>query len=150
MKLAWIVAAFAIVLAPQVASAQSAATTALDTCITRATTEQDSVVLMRWMFFAMARHPSVAQYANVPDAQRVESNRAMGALVNRLLLEACPNETRAAFQADGQAAIEAAFGSFGKRAMADLMDHPDVNAAIVEMSAYLDQTRLTTLLQQQH
>jgi hypothetical protein len=123
----------------------SPAAQALATCISQHATADDNIALMRWMFVGIARHPSVVQLANIPDAQRVEANRAMGALFNRLLLDVCATETHAAFQSDGQAAIEFAFQEFGRRAMTSLMQNPDVNAARSEVGAYVDQQRLTAV-----
>lgn len=86
----------------------------------------------------MARHPSVVQLANIPDAERVATNRNVGQLFNRLMLQDCRAETRAAWLVDGQGAIDAAFGNFGERAMVDIMGQPDVNAAVAEMASYVD------------
>lgn len=141
-------AALAFLLVPQTASAQSAATQALSACVLRSATADDDITLSRWLFIAMSRHPSVAQFASVSDSQRVDANRQMGALVNRVVLDACANETRAALAADGEAAIEAAFAAFGRRAMSQIMGNPDVNAGVVEMSSYIDGARLHALQQQ--
>ncbi len=142
------VAAAALLLTPQIASAQTtpSPTEALSSCVTNATTDADKIVLMRWLFVAMSRHPSVTELANVSDAQRVDANRQMGALVNKLLLDACPNQTRAAVASGGEQALQAAFSAFGAQAMRTLMNNPDVNAGVIEMTAYLDQQRLAALI----
>lgn len=139
-----------LALAPMHAEAQtpSPATQALSACIQRSTTEQDNVVLIRWMFVAMARHPSVSSLADIPDAERVSANRAMGALFNRLAIEACPNEARAAL-AGGEEVFGAAFATFGERAMTGIMVHPDVDAGVAEWSAYIDQQGMAALLNRQ-
>ena len=70
----------------------------------------------------------------------------MGALVNRLLFDACASEARAAVQAGGQdAALEAAFGTLGEKAMTDLMGNADVLASVIQLGAYVDRERLTAL-----
>lgn len=134
-------AALAIVcaLAPMQSWAQTPSPTsqALSACLLRSASEADRIVLIRWIFVAMARHPSVSGLAAIPDAQRVAANRQMGALFNRLLLDSCPNETRASFQAEGEKALEIPFGTLGEAAMTGIMDHPDVNASVIEMTAYL-------------
>lgn len=139
----------ALTLAPMSAHAQtvSPASQALSDCIQRSTTAQDNVVLMRWMFVAMARHPSVASLADIPDAERVSANRDMGALFNRLILQACPSEARAALL-EGEAAFGAAFSTFGERAMTGIMGHPDVNAGVAEWQTYMDQQGLAALVNQ--
>lgn len=132
--------ALAFAVAPVNARAQSESPTiqALSACVERSTTQQDSVVLTRWLFVAIARHPSLVNLANIPDSERVAANRSMAQLFNRLVLEDCRAETRAAWLADGQPALDAPFRSFGERAMADIMGHADVNAAVAEMSSYFD------------
>ena len=144
-----VMAAFA--LSPMRAHAQtpSAAALALSQCIQRSTTAEDNVVLMRWMFVAMARHPSVSSLSSIPDAARVSANRDMATLFNRLVLQACPNEARTALQGDGEAAFEAAFSAFGERAMTGIMGHPDVNAGIAEWATYIDQQGMATLMNRQ-
>lgn len=87
--------------------------------------------------------------ASISDAQRVEANRQMGALVNRLLIEACPNETRAAFRENGTEALSAPFSALGEHAMVDIMGNADVNAGIAEMGSYIDSERLGALIRNQ-
>lgn len=143
---------FAIILAAVLPStlchAQTASPTsqALSACIARSTTAEDNVTLVRWMFVAMARHPTVANLSNVPDAERVSANRQMGELVNRLILQSCREESRVALLTDGEAGFGAAFETFGKSAMEQIMGHPDVNAAIAEMASYFDQAGLVELI----
>ena len=148
MKLRSLVLAIACIVSPTCSWAQTPSPTAqaLSTCLTRSTSSADHLVLIRWIFVAMARHPSVSDLAEIPDAQRVAANRQVGALFNRLLLDSCRNETRAAFQAEGEKALEVPFATLGEHAMTGIMEHPDVNAAIVEMTAYLDRERLAALM----
>lgn len=141
--------AFACILAQQPASAQRVLTSegqALSECLTRSTTEADRLTLIRWVFVAMARHPSVSNFAVIPDAERVAINRATGALFSRLLLDDCPTQTRAAFRAGGPNALEGPFATLGELAMTGIMGHPDVNAATAEMGSYMDTQRLGQLL----
>jgi hypothetical protein len=143
-----VVAAFALSPAHAHAQTSSPASQALAACIQRSATAQDDVVLIRWIFIAMARHPSVSSLAEIPDAERVSANRDMASLFNRLVLESCPNEARAAL-AGGQEVFGAAFASFGERAMIGIMQHPDVNAGVAEWSSYLDRDGLIALMNQQ-
>jgi len=101
---------------------------------------------MRWLFIAMSRHPSLPPGARVSDSDGLEANRTMGALVNRLLFEACPDETRATVQAHGRdAALDAAFGTLGEKAMTDLMANTDVLASVIQLGAYVDAQRFEAL-----
>lgn len=86
------------------------------------------------------------QHVDDLDQQNVAINRQVGALVNRLLLESCATETRAAVVARGPAALEGAFEVLGRTAMTTLMGHPDVTAGLSGFAGYLDQQRLGELL----
>ncbi len=80
------------------------------------------------------------------DTEALDANRNMGALVNRLLFQACASETQAAVAAQGrEAALEAAFSTLGERGMTDLMGNPDVLASVIQLGAYVDQQRLNAL-----
>jgi hypothetical protein len=119
---------------------------ALAACVVRSTNSDDSVTTMRWLFIAMSRHPSLPPGTRVSDEDGLEANRRMGALVNRLLFEACPDETRATVQAQGRdAALDAAFGTLGEKAMTDLMGNTDVLASVIQLGAYVDTQRFDAL-----
>lgn len=118
----------------------------LTACLVRSASKDDRIVLVRWIFSAMARYPSISNMANVSDAQRVEVSRNGGQLFSRLLTSDCAAETKLAFKNDGYAAIETAFGVLGETAMSDIMDHPDVQASIAELGAYVDENALQEVL----
>jgi hypothetical protein len=141
----------ALALTPACAFAQaqpSQASQDLSACIARATTPADNVVVSRWVFIAMARHPRLADLANIPEAERAQANRQVGAVFNRLLLEACPNETRAALRADGENALEGPFGTLGERAMEEITGNAAVSAGFEEGASYIDVQRLGRLIGQ--
>lgn len=116
--------------------------------VVRSMSMEDSVTTTRWLFIAMSRHPSLVRTAQVSDADGLDANRRMGALVNRLLFDTCAAEARTAFQSAGQeAALEATFGTLGEKAMTDLMGNPDVLASVIQLGAYVDQNRLEALTQ---
>jgi len=131
---------------PAHAQPMDSASRALSECVVRSTSAQDSVVTARWLFIAMSRHPDLPQSSRVSDADGLEANRQMGGVVNRLLFDACANEARAATSANGyEGAINVAFGTLGEAAMAHLMNDPDVLASVIQLGAYVDRERLTTL-----
>lgn len=138
----------AMVAAPSISNAQTPAQNdALTSCVVRSATQADSVVLMRWLFIAISRHPDLPQNVRVGDAEGLAANRDMGALVNRMLFEACEAETRAAVAANGpEAAVEAVFGTLGEKAMTDLMGNSDVMASVIQLGAYIDRTRFEALM----
>lgn len=123
-------------------SARADTTADLAACVTRSVTPDDNIALTQWVFSTMSRHPALASMASVSDPQRVEANRKMGALVNRLLLTDCVAETRRASQEHGEEALRTAFTELGQKAMEQLMGQQDVSAGSMEFVGYLDQTRL--------
>jgi hypothetical protein len=137
--------ATAAVAAAQVPTQPSPASQALAACVVRSATPDDNVTLVKWFFFAMARHPSIVQYMTITDQQRVEVNREMGALTNRLLIQACPNELRTAYQSDGNNAVGVAFQALGQHAGEALLQNPDVKSAVIEVTPYLDRSGLAAL-----
>ncbi|MBI3439971.1 MAG: hypothetical protein HY054_15200 [Proteobacteria bacterium] len=155
MKIASLLFAMACFIAPTAAIAQeppptaqapSAESQALMACVVRNTTTDDSIVLMRWMFVGIARHPSISQMASISDAERVDANRQMGALFNRILLDNCSNETRAALQVDRAHAMGFAFRALGSHAMSDFMGNPDVSSSISDVLSYIDQRRFAEIV----
>ncbi|MGQ0531260.1 MAG: hypothetical protein ACT4OF_01040 [Caulobacteraceae bacterium] len=146
MRQAFFAALFVLAGSQTLASAQDSPADALAACVVRSASGDDSVTLARWLFIAMSRHPSLSQTVQVSDADGLDANRRMGALFNRLLFEACTNETRAAFQSAGrEEALAAAFGALGEQAMTELMGNPDVLASVIQLGAYVDRERLEAL-----
>ena len=118
------------------------ATDALSTCLVKAVSDEDRVVLMQWIFSTMARHPGVAQLSNITPEQRVDINRKGGALFTRLLTADCTLETRKAVLDDGQNALSSAFNVLGGTAMDGLMADPAVQVSLGDLADYIDQNRL--------
>ncbi len=118
------------------------ATDALATCLVKAVSNEDRVVLMQWIFSTMARHPGVAQLSNITPEQRVDINRNGGALFTRLLTADCTLETRKAVLDDGQNALSSAFNVLGGTAMDGLMADPAVQVSLGDLADYIDQNRL--------
>lgn len=127
---------------PAGAALAGPATDALSSCLVRAVSDEDRVVLMQWIFSTMARHPGVAQLSNISADQRVEINRKGGALFTRLLTADCTLETRKAVLDDGQAALSSAFNVLGGTAMDGLMADPAVQVSLGDLADYIDQNRL--------
>ncbi|WP_443750168.1 hypothetical protein [Asticcacaulis solisilvae] len=127
---------------PASAALAGPATDALSTCLVRAVSDEDRVVLMQWIFSTMARHPGVAQLSNISPEQRIEINRKGGALFTRLLTADCTLETRKAVLDDGQTALSSAFNVLGGTAMDGLMADPAVQVSLGDLADYIDQNRL--------
>jgi hypothetical protein len=118
-------------------------TESLSRCLADNTSGRDRKDLARWVFFAMAAHPEIKQYASSelgPASE--EAHKTMAATVTRLLADSCPAQTRAAFKQGGSKAIEVAFQTLGQLAMQELMSNQEVNASMSKFEKLLDQTKL--------
>ncbi len=129
-------------LAP-LASAQNS-TQALSQCLAETTNGKDRKDLARWVFFAMASHPEIKQYAS-PAAAAAEdqTHKTMAELFTRLLAESCLRQTQAAFKEGGAKAIEIAFQTLGQLAMQELMANPAVSESMGKFEKQIDQSKLS-------
>lgn len=119
----------------------------LGRCLADNTTGRDRKDLARWMFLGMAAHPEITQYASAAAAAaNEESSRMIGALVTRLLTDACANQTRAAIRTGGAAALQLAFQSLGQAAMQELMTDKAVSTSLGRFEQYLDRKRFDELM----
>jgi hypothetical protein len=144
----FIVAIVAIVLAVPVSAQGQEPVNALTTCLADNTSGKDRKDLAKWVFFAMAAHPEIRQYADANVAAAADdSSQTMAALVTRLLTDSCVNEVRAVVKAGpGSQALELAFRSLGELAMKELMADKAVQDSLGLFARYVDQTRLTEAL----
>lgn len=132
-----------LVLCSLTAAAQTS-TQALSQCLADSTSGRDRKDLARWVFFAMAAHPEIKQYA-APAAEQAseEAHKTIAATFTRLLAESCLPQTQAAFKEGGSKAIETAFQTLGQLAMQEIMSNPDVNAGMTRFEKFLDQGKLS-------
>lgn len=135
------VCAAGLLMVPSVASAGPDGD-GLAACFNRSANVEDQIVLVRWIFSAIAYHPGVADMARVTPEERVSIDRKSGELVTRLLTQDCRAETAAALRSDGPEALETAFGSLGETAMQSLMQNPDVAKGLTGMASYLNEDEL--------
>jgi hypothetical protein len=122
---------------------------AIDTlgqCLSDNTTGKDRKDLAKWIFVSMSAHPEIRQIGAPSPAAADATQRAMGALVTRLMAESCPNEIRAAIKADGPDGAKVAFEYLGKMAMRELMTNPQVNESIGGFEKYLDKAKVEKAL----
>lgn len=115
---------------------------AAGTCLTDNTTGRDRKDLVAWIFLAIARHPEIRDMS-AATAQAIEgSDRQVGALFTRLLVEDCPAEIRAMLAEHGPSSMSKAFEVLGRVAMTELMGHPDVAGALAGLERHADLARI--------
>jgi hypothetical protein len=107
-------------------------------CLVKETSESDKTTLIRWIFAAMASHPSVKDLGNVSEAQGKKLNKDVSVLFFDLLSNRCGAETKDAVKYEGAAAISSSFEVLGKVAMQGLMEDAKVSEYMAGMGANLD------------
>ena len=116
-------------------------------CIVRATTSEDRVMLVQWIFSVMALHPSVHQLATVPDETRANLNKRMADLMVSLLADRCAKESREAMKNEGPQTVQDSFALLGKVGLQDLFVDPAVKSGVEEFSKSLDEKKLKELVE---
>ena len=127
------------------AAQASPATDEFGRCLVKATSPADKTDLMVWVFTALSAHPAVKAYANVTDAQRVETSKVTARLLERLITADCHTEALAAIKGDGPASLQQAFSVLGQVAVAGLVKDPAVSGAMSQVTAQLDMTKFQAL-----
>ena len=114
----------------------------LSRCLADNTSGRERKELARWVFFAIAAHPEIKQYAVATVSQATdEANRALAKTVTRLLTESCLKQTQDAMKQGGTRAIQIAFQALGQLAMQEIMSSADVMAAMSSFEKHLDQSK---------
>jgi len=127
-------------LAPLAANAQS-----LGTCLVDSLSGKERKELAKWIYFAMAAHPDITAYAKVTESDRLNTDKYIGSLITRLLVENCPAELTAAQKAD-PLAMKKAFELVGQVAMQELMTNGNVVSAISGYVRHADQKKISSVM----
>ena len=117
----------------------------LSRCIVDTTSAEDKTNLMKWIFVAMAQHPSVAPYSAAKPADVTALNEIIGKLFMHLLTETCQQKARDAIRIEGVGAIQAAFQVLGQVAASGLFSDPAVVKTMSDLNHYVDQAKLDEL-----
>lgn len=115
-------------------------------CVIKATSDDDRLALVRWVYAAMSLHPDLKTMANVTPEQRIEINQNMSTLVARLLTKDCHKETVDAIKYEGGGFMEGTFKSLGEIATGGLMSDPDVGKGFQEWAGTMDPKLIEDLM----
>jgi hypothetical protein len=122
-------------------------TDGLSRCLVEKSSAEDKNVLVRWIFVAMAQHPSVASMTKITAAEVESNNKGAGELFMRLLTETCADEAKKAMKYEGAAALQQAFQVLGQVAGRDLMSAPEVATMMAGLSKHVDEKKIEALTQ---
>lgn len=118
----------------------------LSKCLVSSTTVADRNFLVKWMFAAMSQHPEVRSMSVVTPEQGEKLSEGTARLFERLLLQSCRAQARAAVQFEGGGTIQAAFSVLGQVAARGLFSDPGVSAFSSKLETYVDQKKLNEAL----
>ena len=117
-------------------------------CLVGATTQDDRIALVRWMFAAASAHPAVASISSVSAQEMQKSNETVGALFVKLLTESCKDKAKTALQYEGPATMQLSFQVLGQVAASELFSSPEVKQAMAGLQTYFKDKQLDEVLTQ--
>ena len=117
----------------------------LTRCLVDHSSAEDKTTLVKWMFVAMSRHPSVSTLTKVTNNDVEKHNKEAAELFTRLLTQTCVDPSRKAIKYEGATAIQGAFQVLGQVAAGELFANPDVAAVMGGLDKYLDAKKLEAL-----
>lgn len=110
----------------------------LGKCLVSKSTEADRGKLVEWIFAAIALNPAVASYADIPADKRLQIQKNMAGLFERLVGESCRAEATEALKYEGAGSFAVAFELLGKVAGQQVFASPEVAKGTQEFLTHLD------------
>jgi hypothetical protein len=120
----------------------------LSDCLVGKSTMDDHVILVRWMFVAISRHPAVSTMATISDADVDNANKQMAELFTRLLTVTCRDQAKLALKNEGEFAMQQAFQKLGQQAGSEIFINQDVAKGMSGITKYFDAKKLQELTSQ--
>jgi hypothetical protein len=119
--------------------------TKLSACVASNATATDKATMARWLFIAEAQHPDLQDLAHVSPEQKVEIDKRMAAVFDRLVFETCRAEAVSTLKDGGLAAFKTAFIPLGQAGASVITSSPAVQSQMRAMSPYADRARFNAL-----
>ena len=107
-------------------------------CLMQNTTERDKVVLVRWMFSAVAQHSALESEFNISAEKSTNHEIAIADYMQYILGSICLEEAKNVLNFEGDDAFAKSFEYLGEVAMMSLIDDPNVNRALENWIIHLD------------
>jgi len=107
-------------------------------CLMQNTTERDKVVLVRWMFSAVAQHSALESEFNISAEKSTNHEIAVADYMQYILGSICIEEAKNVLNYEGEDAFAKSFEYLGEVAMMSLIDDPNVNRALENWIIHLD------------
>lgn len=126
------------------ASAENGAKT-LGNCLVDSLNGKERKILARWIFLSMASHPDIKTYSKASATDVNNTDKVVGQLITRLLVDDCPSQLKSANKQD-PLAVQKSFELVGKVAMQELMSNQNVMKAITNYAQYADIEKINAIL----
>ncbi len=107
-------------------------------CLMQNTTERDKIVLVRWMFSAVAQHSALESEFNISAEKSTNHEIAVADYMQYILGSICLEEAKNVLSYEGEEAFTKSFEYLGELAMMSLIDDPNVNNALENWIIHLD------------
>ena len=107
-------------------------------CLMQNTTERDKIVLVRWMFSAVAQHSALESEFNISAEKSTNHEIAVADYMQYILGSICLEEAKNVLNYEGEDAFTKSFEYLGELAMMSLIDDPNVNRALENWIIHLD------------
>ena len=107
-------------------------------CLMQNTTERDKVVLVRWMFSAIAQHSALESEFNISSEKATNHEIAVADYMQYILGSICIEEAKNVLNYEGEEAFAKSFEYLGEVAMMSLIDDPNVSRALENWIIHLD------------
>jgi len=123
--------------AAQTADDEQAQVQGLGQCLSMKSTGEDRIAFAAWLVVGMSSAPQLKGLASVAPADRDGRNRDVARIFTRLIVKDCIEYAKPLLKAGKTKAFSAAFETFGRMAMEELMSNPGTDKAMSEFTKYL-------------
>ncbi len=103
-------------------------------CVVNATTDQDKIVMLQWVYAVFGLNKNLKTMNNVTDSQRLELVKQVQSFTGRTFKVTCKTELADAKLFEGGQAINYAAEVFGRSVMSQLIVDPSVVGALKELT----------------
>mgnify|MGYP001256951347 FL=1 len=107
-------------------------------CLMQNTTERDKIVLVRWMFSAIAKHSALESEFNISVEKSTNHEIAVADYMQYILGTICLEEAKDVLNYEGEEAFGKSFEYLGEVAMMSLIDETNVKRALENWIIHLD------------
>jgi hypothetical protein len=107
-------------------------------CLTQNTTERDKVILVRWLFSAVAQHSALETEFQVSKEKINSYEIAVADYLQYVLGTICYEETKNVLDYEGEEAFIKAFEFLGEVAMMSMIEDPNVAKALENYVKHID------------